>query len=341
MGQKSGHSLEEFTFGNDGLFLDALGGPCVLFGTVEFQNFIHALDAIFDSPLGRRIIYAATDAEERSVSGHAMFQFGRYLGRRRVEQALQQRAKSMGWGWFERQQILSPAHDGLTVGFLLAHAEHLSKSRYELDWNQRSSEHIQATFHPKEGKMVPAPSAHLLNWSDTSTKTTSVASVELDLDVRDATFFSGEARSFFLPLDVLHHLTSGLRGRPVGRMPSLSTAQVSEDLDEPDVLKAIVYAAMQAYNRTEHTIFLQSKDDWRGHLLAKISRRGFGTVEVESSPLNGDDCTRFLIRSPAPAMVAGMLLGMWQRAHGKRFVASFDLEPSGLVVEVAEPSVDY
>ena len=68
MGESATHSLEAFTFGVDGLFFDPIGQPCVLIGTVEFQNFCHVLDETFDTPLGRRLIYAATDSEERSLS---------------------------------------------------------------------------------------------------------------------------------------------------------------------------------------------------------------------------------------------------------------------------------
>ena len=341
MRESASHSLEAFAFGADGLFFDPIGQPCVLIGTVEFQNFCHVLDETFDTPLGRRLIYAATDAEERSLSTPKMFQFGRWFGRRRVERALRHRAKSMGWGWFEGQQILSPAHDGLTVGFSLAHAEHLSKSRYELEWNQRSPELIQTILNPKLGEMVPAPQAHRLNWSDTAKGATSVGTLDLELDVREAAFFSGESRSFFLPIDVLHHLISGLRGRPVRSMPSSSIAHIGEEFEEPDVFAAVVYAAMGAYKRTEHPLFLQTKDDWNGHLQSRLTMRGFGTVEVQKSLLNGDDHTRFLIRSPVPAMVAGTLLGMWQRAHGKRCVVSFGLDASGLIVKATEPVVDY
>lgn len=341
MGESASHSLEAFTFGVDGLFFDPIGQPCVLIGTVEFQNFCHVLDESFDTPLGRRLIYAATDSEERSLSTPKIFQFGRWFGRRRVERALRHRAKSMGWGWFEGQQILSPAHDGLTVGFSLAHAEHLSKSRYDLEWNQRTPELIQTILNPKLGEMVPAPQAHRLNWSDTAKGAASVGMLDLDLDVREAAFFSGEARSFFLPIDVLHHLISGLRGRPVRSMPSSSVAHIGEEFEEPDVFAAVVYAAMGAYKRTEHPLFLQTKDDWNGHLQSRLTMRGFGTVEVQKSLLDGDDHTSFLIRSPVPAMVAGTLLGMWQRAHGKRCVVSFGLDPSGLIVKATEPVVDY
>ena len=51
MGENTRHSLDEFTFGGDGLFFDPIGQPCVLIGTVEFQNFCHVLDESFDLSL--------------------------------------------------------------------------------------------------------------------------------------------------------------------------------------------------------------------------------------------------------------------------------------------------
>ena len=65
-----------FVFGDDGFFLDPFGQPCVLMGVVEFSKFCHHLDGSFESPLGRKFIYAATDAEERILSGYPSVQFG-------------------------------------------------------------------------------------------------------------------------------------------------------------------------------------------------------------------------------------------------------------------------
>ena len=61
--------LDGFDFRADGFFLDAFGAPCVLLGTVEFTDFWNAFDACFSSPMGRKLIYAATDAEEDILRG--------------------------------------------------------------------------------------------------------------------------------------------------------------------------------------------------------------------------------------------------------------------------------
>ena len=62
--------LDGFDFRADGFFLDAFGAPCVLLGTVEFTDFWNAFDACFSSPMGRKLIYAATDAKKTSCGAH-------------------------------------------------------------------------------------------------------------------------------------------------------------------------------------------------------------------------------------------------------------------------------
>ena len=78
--------LDGFDFRADG-FLDAFGAPCVLLGTVEFTDFWNAFDACF-SPMGRKLIYAATDAEEDILRGTQQIEFGKWFGRRRAASVL-------------------------------------------------------------------------------------------------------------------------------------------------------------------------------------------------------------------------------------------------------------
>ena len=90
--------LDGFEFRDDGFFFDADGSACVLVGTVEFSDFWNAFDACFSSPLGRKLIYAATDAEEAHLAKTQQAKFGKWFGRRRAEAYLSGRAACMGWG---------------------------------------------------------------------------------------------------------------------------------------------------------------------------------------------------------------------------------------------------
>ena len=138
--------LDGFEFRDDGFFFDADGSACVLVGTVEFSDFWNAFDACFSSPLGRKLIYAATDAEEAHLAKTQQAKFGKWFGRRRAEAYLSGRAACMGWGVFQHHRITSPAHDALTVGFLLAHREHLANERLSLEWNQLTNDQIPVSY---------------------------------------------------------------------------------------------------------------------------------------------------------------------------------------------------
>ncbi|MGB1485623.1 MAG: hypothetical protein ACPG9E_06495, partial [Poseidonia sp.] len=60
------------------------------------------MDSLYSSPLGRKLIYAATDAEER-ILRQSNLQFGRWFGKRNVTKKLGLRASSMGWGDFGKE----------------------------------------------------------------------------------------------------------------------------------------------------------------------------------------------------------------------------------------------
>ena len=88
-------------------------------------------------------------------------------------------------------------------------------------------------------------------------------------------------------------------------------------------------------------MYLQRGEDWGGHLSQQFTERGFGRVEVLQSVLDGADSTVFRVQSPLPAVVAGSVLAMWCRAHGKRPEASFSQVDEFLTVTVREPRVNY
>lgn len=339
--ETNGH-LDAFTFRTDGLFFDPQHHACVLMGTVEFASFWHAFDGCFSSPIGRKLIYAATDAEETMLRQREDFQYGRWFGRRRVQANLRQRSHRMGWGRFEDEHILMPANDAITVGLFLAHREHTAGQRFNLEWNQRTSERIDVVLQPKEGEMTPVPPVEPFTWLSSGLEgDVPKASLTLDLDHRGSTLFNGQARSFFLPVSVIQRLLDGLRGRPTTVQGDVGSSEVDAALEEPDLFLAVVHASFEAFRSTDQPVYLQRGEDWGGHLSQQFTERGFGRVEVLQSVLDGADSTVFRVQSPLPAVVAGSVLAMWCRAHGKRPEASFSQVDEFLTVTVREPRVNY
>ena len=112
-------------------------------------------------------------------------------------------------------------------------------------------------------------------------------------------------------------------------------------LENGDLFKAVAHAAHIAYNNTDRPVYLQSRDDWNGHLSLQFSDRGFGHVEVIRSLLDGDDFTEFLIHSSLPAVVAGSVFGMWCRAHGLRGNVACEMVDGSLRMVVRQPQMNY
>ncbi len=334
--------LDGFDFRADGLFFDASGSLCVLMGTVEFNDFWNAFDACFPSPLGRKLIYAATDTEEAHLRFRPEAKVGKWFGRRRAEAYMAGRAACMGWGVFQNERVTSPAHDALTVGFLLAHREHLAGERFNLEWNQPTNDQIVVSLSPNKRPMTQPPPFHAPPWlvSDNQGSRPSNRRA-LDLDHRGAALYAGEARSFFLPVAVLQRLVAELRGRPVEVDGTTTHWKLDESIEDGDLFMAVAHASYLAYNNTDRPVYLQSGDDWEGHLGLHLSDRGFGHVEVKRSILDGDDCTEFLIHSPLSGVVAGAVFGMWCRAHGLRGDVVCRMVDGCLLLTVREPRVNY
>ena len=334
--------LDGFDFRDDGFFFDADGSACVLVGTVEFNDFWNTFDACFSSPLGRKLIYAAADAEEAHLAMTQHAKFGQWFGRRRAEAYLNGRAACMGWGVFQHPRITSPAHDALTVGFLLAHREHLAKERLNLEWNQPTNDQILLTLSPNQRAMTPPPPIQPLAWLASNGEENRPANSRLlDLDHRGATLFAGEAKSFFLPVAVIQRLVADLRGRPVEVDGTTAHWELDGAIVDGELFKALAHAAYLAYNNTDRPVYLQSGSDWSGHLSLHFTDRGFGHVEVIRSLLDGDHCTEFLIHSPLPAVVAGTVFGMWSRAHGLRGNVACTMVEGCLKLAVQQPRMNY
>ena len=341
MGVQPGPNHEGFRFCRDGFFFDPDGLPLVLMGKVEFLHFWNCVDSCFSSPLGRKLIYAATDAEERILANNDRYKLGRFFGRKRVKRVLRQRALNMGWGVFGGHQITAPVHDALSVGLALAHEEHVRQLRFDMEWNQPSQDLILIDYAQKQGNLSSAPKPTPFEWMASGKNDASKASLELDLDLREHRFFSGFEQSFFLHVSVLEHFFTSLVGRDSVVHSCMNDAIVDDDVQHAEVVRVVAHASLEAFNRSEDAIYVQKAEDWNGHLINKFTRRGLGRVKVLQSILNGGQQSVFHINSPIAPFVAGTLIGMWQRAHGMRASVRLSRTGNALVLHLAEPTVDY
>lgn len=331
-----------FHFGSDGWFTDDSGNTCSMFGVVEFGVFLRMLDAGFESPIGRKVIYAAADAEEAVLAGDKRFRAGKWFGKRRALASIEQRTVAMGWGVFKDETVSAPCHDGLCVGFALAYKEHRTGKRWKVDWRQVNTELISINYEPNTQSMKPPPPIDSSAWSHLRTPSSLALRFPPEFELRPYGFFLNEERSFFLNVGMMHRLFFELLGRPLKRSAEQERGcVVGGAVEHPDVFSAVFDAAKEAFHQSEIPIYVQSDHDWNDHFQNRITRRGLGSVTVIKTVLNEGQESVFHLQSPLLPYACGLVTAMWERAHGSKGHASISKTENAVVLKVIHPPVDY
>jgi len=333
--------LALFDLRQDGFFYDPTGEQVVVFGVADLQCFFAALDQCFEAPIGRKILYAAADAEELVLQSTS-FSIPKWFGKKSILRDMNQRFVSMGWGVLEPSAIKYPIHDALSVGFALAHHEHSTGLRWNIEWSQQSSEHIRFAFQSKPQTMHPAARPNISGWGRNVSSSPTAMQTVLDIDERPYGFFVSDQRSAFLPVAFFHILVDQLRGRQQS-----TTAHTETDLAFPadsahgDLFVTFAGAAKRMFQDSTTPVFVRHDQDWQELLAHRLTNFGFGSVEVVQSVIGGGEVTVFSVRSSIPAIVCGVLMGMWERCHGSRCKATVTIHANKLQLSIKKPEVDY
>ena len=323
---------------SDGTITDDWGASVLMFGTVEFFQFWNALDGQFHSPMGRKLIYAATDSEERFLNETTFAKRKGFFWKKRAVNQFEERWRNMGWGSWSRFHIAQPCHDAVAVGLSLAHDEFLESRRADVNWRQSSNEMLELEFSGKTSQVSELGSVDRLDWGVFASESALPSGIDLDLEPRCFGYFFGQERVFFLPVGVLHALFISLRGRPC--QPTKGDAYEVE-LPDSMLFCAAATAMASAFSHSHYAVFLQASSDWKGHVEQRFESRGFGKVFVQSSILDGDTSSVFIVQSHVPSLACGLLIGMWERAHGERARVHVSKSENGLVLTLKKPMVDY
>lgn len=333
--------LALFDLRNDGSFYSPSGEQVVIFGVADLQHFLGSLDVLFEAPIGRKVLYAAADAEELVLQAPT-FALPRWFGKKKIREVMTQRFPLMGWGLYESSAIRFPIHDALSVGFALAHHEHVSSQRWEVEWQQQTQDHISCTFQEKNQPMVPATRPNVMGWGANMNSNPAAAQIEIDIDERNFGFFIGEQRSAFFPVIFFELMFDQLRGRKISNVSQGNTPLVfTKEVPQRDLFVAIAVAAQQMFQTSTTPVFIRNGADWKALLNSRLTAYGFGCVTVETTVVDGHDATLFVVQSPVPAMVCGVLMGMWERCHGVRCQTTIDVGSHEVRISLSKIPVDY
>lgn len=331
---------------NSGLLIDDSGSVVLLISVNEFHDWWNYLESSFESPIGRKLIYAASDDEEYFLANNPSYKIPKWFGKNKIIQSMKVRWTSMGWGIHLPgiRRIQSPCHDSLSAGLGLAHHEHVDQQRYRMEWRQVHSDLVELDFTKRMEDIPTAPTVTSPEWvvpiglADIHTKPH-----EHEFEPRSFGFFWGQQRSIFLPTSILHRLFESIMGRPFNseRRPreGLHVTGISEN---PTMLfKTLIESSSAMFDASDYSIFIQNQDDWESHLQHNIRSRGFGDVSVEDFAMDESPTVRMTIRSPVPTFAIGLMVGMWERAHGSPCMCRVEISSDLLTVSLYPRSVDY
>ena len=332
-----------FSFNRDGFFHDPHGQVISLWGMVEFQRFWNELDSMFSAPLGRKLLYAATDCEEEIVMKSGLYRRKGWFSGRENKRRLHERWRSMGWGLPEGDGILQPCHDQLTVGLFLAHAEWRDAQRLDINWQQISDARLEIEVAPNSRPINDLPQLQPLPWGyHMGHSDCEHPGIEMDLDWRSYGFFVGQERSFFLPVNLLHRLAIEASGRPL-QVTKDASLHLNVKLEHPSssTFAAFSMAAYRGYLNSDAHAFVLEPSDWLDLLQLRLNQRGLGGARLDGVWRSGERSATFIIQSPLPAVAVGLICGLWQRALGGRIEATVEVAENRVILEIQEVNISF
>ena len=335
-----------FLLTNSGTIIDSHGSTVVLFGVNEFNEWWASFESYFQAPIGRKLIYAACDDEEHHLGINSMYTIPKWFGKASVLERMNQRWIEMGWGVYMPgdSRIQSPCHDALGAGFALAHHEHQNGKRYQMEWRQINTEFIQLEYTEKLDEIPLAPKAMNPSWvPKTSHSVVTTHPLEHDFESRTFGFFMGQERAVFLPVSVFYRLFHGVLGRPFQLDLKWPEALNIEGLNDTEstLTKALASSSSSMFKGSDYTIFVQTQLDWESHINTRITSRGLGSINVEEFTISASPMVRMTLHSPLPGLTLGLLIAMWERAHGVPCTTDVTFSDDYALISLHPRKVEY
>lgn len=331
---------------NTGLLVDETGTGLMLISVNEFQQWWRSLESSFQSPIGRKLIYAASDDEEYFLATNPSYKIPKWFGKKKIVQAMGLRWTSMGWGLHfpDAKRIQSPCHDSLSAGIGLAHHEHVEQQRYRMEWRQINSDLIEMDFTNRAEDIPIAPPAPSPEWaSPVDLADIHTHPIEHEFEPRSFGFFWGQKRSIFLPISILHRLFDSIIGRPFNserhHREGIQVTGVSEQSSL--LFLTLVESSAAMFQASDYSIFLQNQGDWESHIQHNIISRGCGHVTVDHFSLEDGPSSCMTVHSPLPTFTVGLLVSMWERAHGSPCICDVEIISNLLKIHLRPRSVEY
>ena len=311
---------EEFNISN-GCIIDRNGRSWVLWSTSDLYAWWHSFEDQCQTPLGRKLMNACADQEEFLLRNDAVLPTGWFRKAPRQQRRIDERWEVYGWGHFnlKNQTAQSMVYAPMLAGLALATNELLLEKRQKLEWHQISTNTVRFEVQPDATTLPHAPTPPQLPWSAELGPGFEPPAVFDDLMLgADGLLNNGESVCLF-PIDAFSRLFSTCKAYSNAVSQERKSAWSTSGLNdgERSVFLMVVASMSSLVNRGERPIYIENTSSWGSLIEHYLAPFGWGKP-VEIAALDSAHGVRFRLASgPTLPFLAGWLVAMWERGHGK------------------------
>jgi hypothetical protein len=127
-------------------------------------------------------------------------------------------------------------------------------------------------------------------------------------------------RYMILPTSLLERFSSTcLPHAP--EMRDVDWIQCPSDWSNPDIsiMALIISSVVELFSFSERAVYFTGKDSWDAYLCTYMSEQGWGEATVVMYDSKSFNTTLNFSKSPITPFSIGLVAGIWERAHGRKF----------------------
>ena len=311
----------ESLFFDGGFIFDKEMNCYMLWKQHEFNRWWRGFETLFTHPLSRTFINSVVDDLEfhqRLSPPHGLFKKRKFLSQ------LSQLTHFFGSGSIDltKKEITNGAHSLFSVGLASYALEVFHQTRYKIRWNEPSPRIVQLSLEINR-ELPPPNSVKRFPWSemsvDRSLETTKHVSNLLVVKEDGHLEIDGE-RYMILPATLLNRFFSTC----LPHVPDLSEVnwiQGPTDWSKTDLsmMSVIISSVVELFSVSERAVYITGKESWDAYLRAYLSEQGWGGATVLEYDSQSFDATFSFSQNSITPFSIGLVAGIWERAHGRKF----------------------